>query len=107
MNNRPTTKSEIAILEDALDFKEDEIIDLKEQLERLKGIIDNPDRIAIYWHVNDILVMPDAKEHKLTRDEARKVLALAKKAHDACEGINWGILDIHIKTVVKNRGAQS
>jgi phosphoenolpyruvate carboxylase len=44
--------------------------------------------IRIIWHIDDVReVRPD-----LTDDEAREVLAQAKKAHDATIGINWDVL---------------
>ncbi len=43
------------------------------------------DEISINWHFTDIQEVDDS----LTNDEARQVLQLIKKNHDANIGINW------------------
>ena len=47
-----------------------------------------PDEISISWHFTDIQSVDDS----LTNDEARQVLQLIKKNHDATIGINWDII---------------
>lgn len=44
-----------------------------------------PDEISITWHFTDIQEVDES----LTNDEARKVLQLINKNHDANIGINW------------------
>ena len=46
------------------------------------------DEISINWHFTDIQEVDDS----LTNDEARQVLQLIKKNHDATIGINWDII---------------
>jgi len=47
-----------------------------------------PDEISISWHFTDIQSVDDS----LTNDEARQVLQLIKKNHDATIGVNWDII---------------
>ena len=44
-----------------------------------------PDEISINWHFTDIQEVDDS----LTNDEARQILQLIKKNHDANIGVNW------------------
>jgi len=46
------------------------------------------DEISIHWHFTDVQEVDDS----LTNDEARQVLQLIKKNHDATIGINWDII---------------
>jgi hypothetical protein len=48
-------------------------------------MIQLPDEISINWHFTDIQEVDDS----LTNDEARQVLQLIKKNHDANIGVNW------------------
>ena len=48
-------------------------------------MIQLPDEISINWHFTDIQEIDDS----LTNDEARQVLQLIKKNHDANIGVNW------------------
>ncbi len=49
----------------------------------------DPDKIAIYWHIDDVKeVAPDP-----TDDQAREVLRRAKHHHTATIGISWDVLD--------------
>jgi hypothetical protein len=43
------------------------------------------DEISINWHFTDIQEVDDS----LTNDEAKQVLQLIKKNHDANIGVNW------------------
>lgn len=49
----------------------------------------DPDtEVAIIWSVEDVTeVCPN-----LTPEQAIKVLRLVKKHHNACEGVNWGVI---------------
>ncbi len=51
-----------------------------------------PDEISINWHFTDIQEIDDS----LTNDEARQVLQLIKKNHDANIGINWETIEVWI-----------
>jgi hypothetical protein len=59
--------------------------------------------ITIKWCIEDVLEMNISKRHKLTKQEARDVLSLAKHKHDANIGINWDVLAYHVSTVVDER----
>ena len=46
------------------------------------------DWLTIRWHVDDVLeVRPD-----LTKEQAKAVLQNLDSGHDACVGINWGVI---------------
>ena len=51
-----------------------------------------PDEITISWHFTDVQEV----DGTLTDDEARQVLNVIKKRHDANIGINWETIDIWI-----------
>ena len=51
-----------------------------------------PDEITISWHFTDVQEV----DGTLTDDEARQVLNVIKKGHDANIGINWETIDIWI-----------
>lgn len=51
-----------------------------------------PDEISISWHFTDIQEVDDS----LTNDEARQVLQLIKKNHDANIGINYETIEAWI-----------
>lgn len=47
------------------------------------------DWIANWWHIEDVKGCVD---YDLTDDQAREVLRIADKTHDAENGINWTVL---------------
>jgi hypothetical protein len=47
------------------------------------------DWIASWWHIEDVQGCVD---YDLTDDQAREVLRIADKTHDAENGINWTVL---------------
>jgi len=47
------------------------------------------DWIASWWHIEDVKGCVD---YDLTDDQAREVLRIADKTHDAENGINWTVL---------------
>jgi hypothetical protein len=47
------------------------------------------DWIASWWHIEDVKGCVD---YDLTDDQAREVLRIADKTHDAENGINWIVL---------------
>ena len=47
------------------------------------------DWIASWWHIEDVQGCVD---YDLTDDQAREVLRIADKTHDAENGINWIVL---------------
>ena len=51
-----------------------------------------PDEINISWHFTDVQEQDDT----LTNDEARQILQLMKRNHDATIGINWEVIEAWI-----------
>ena len=51
-----------------------------------------PDEISINWHFTDI----QSVDETLTNDEARQILQLIKRKHDANIGINWETIEAWI-----------
>jgi len=51
-----------------------------------------PDEIVISWHMSDVQEV----DSSLTDNEARQVLQLIKKNHDANIGVNWNTIDAWI-----------
>lgn len=63
-----------------------------------------PDTIEISWHIDDILEL----DKGLSKNEAREILQMAKKYHDATIGINWDVLRCHIDYYKRNyRGKEN
>lgn len=52
-----------------------------------------PDEINISWHFTDVQEQDDT----LTNDEARQILQLMKRNHDATIGINRDVIDEWIR----------
>ena len=69
----------------------------------------NPDWVAEWWHIDDIIQQDDGAEDEphsdLTEDEAREVLRLMIKEHDCEVGINWDVIDAWIDHVKAQREA--
>ena len=69
----------------------------------------NPDWVAEWWHIDDIIQQDDGAEDEphsdLTEDEAREVLRLMTKEHDCEVGINWDVIDAWIDHVKEQREA--
>jgi hypothetical protein len=67
----------------------------------------NPDWVAEWWHIDDIIQQDDGAEDEphsdLTEDEAREVLRLMTKEHDCEVGINWDVIDAWIDHVKAQR----
>lgn len=76
------------------------------------AMISNPEWIASWWHISDVHIHANILEgidsdeaDEITDDEAREVLRLADKYHDAGQGINWDVLEGWIDHVKQNRKA--
>jgi hypothetical protein len=76
----------------------------------------NGNAIHIVWHIADVhetakeLVKPegvdaDDIESPLTDDEAREILAITERRHDADCGINWEVLRAHIDGKLSEKNA--
>jgi hypothetical protein len=59
------------------------------QLIRHCQMLASPDNIAIFWGTEDV---QQVAPH-LTDEEAREVLNVANRRHDANMGINWDVLE--------------
>lgn len=81
-----------------------------EQLKRRFEMLSNPDWIASWWHISDVHQQANGGDsdeaEEIADEEAREVLRLADKYHDAEEGINWGVIESwidHVKDERKER----
>jgi hypothetical protein len=67
----------------------------------------DPDWIASWWHIDDIIQQDNGAEDEpysdLTHEEAREVLRLMDKYHDCDVGINWDVIDSWIDHVKAQR----
>jgi hypothetical protein len=63
----------------------------------------NPDYMAIWWHIDDVKSRAEEDGIKLTDDEAREILLLAKDDHDCNYGITWETFDDYIQDMVLKR----
>lgn len=50
------------------------------------------DTICSSWHITDV----QSRDEDLTDDQARDILHAVDHKHDANEGINWEVIDVHI-----------
>ena len=57
-----------------------------------------PDEITISWHFTDVQEVDET----LTNDEARQILQLIKRKHDANIGVNWETIDAWIDYYKRN-----
>lgn len=56
---------------------------------KVHQLLNNQMQIAVIWSVEDVQsIRPD-----LTAQQAWEVLQFCRKAHDACVGINWEVLE--------------
>lgn len=81
-----------------------------EQLKRRFEMLSSPDWIASWWHISDVHLQANGGDEdeaqEITDEEAREVLRLADKYHDAEQGLNWSVLDSwidHVKAQRKER----
>ena len=67
----------------------------------------DPNWVADWWHIDDIIEQDNGAEDEpysdLTEDEAREVLRLMIKEHDCEIGINWDVIDEWIDHVKQQR----
>jgi len=66
-------------------------------------MIGNPDWVASWWHIDDVIECCDWQGFELTDDDAREALRLADKYHDAEHGINWAVLQSWVDHLVKQK----
>jgi hypothetical protein len=54
------------------------------------------DQISIVWCIDDVLHTAEEMDIKLTTDQAREILGLLYRKHDANIGISWDVISIMI-----------
>ena len=63
----------------------------------------NPDEITIKWCVDDVVMLAEQKGYAVpTLEQAREVLQMADKYHDASVGISWDVLEVYLDEVLRN-----
>lgn len=55
--------------------------------------------IVIKWHIDDVLMQAEKQKIKLTKKQAKSVLMLIKKSHDAEIGVNWQVINNAINII--------
>ena len=64
---------------------------------------DDANQAVFPWSIEDVHEKASRSDEELTDDEAREVLRLAVKHHDAEIGINWDVLGVWIDEVISER----
>ncbi len=85
------------------DLTKDEMAAAKHAYVKLDPFIDG-DSIASVWSVEDVYSLitdedGEPVENAITVGEARQVLRLVDRTHDATIGINWDVLEVGLETV--------
>jgi len=60
--------------------------------EDVKRLVD-PNWMASWWHIDDVIERAENSGEQLTEDEAREVLRLMSKYEDCEIGMNWEVID--------------
>jgi len=61
----------------------------------------NPDEITIKWCTDDVVMLAEQKGYAVpTLEQAREVLQMAYKYHDASVGISWDVLEVYLDEVL-------
>lgn len=68
---------------------------------------EDEDTIQVSWSIDDVLEQAVQDEIGITEDEAREILAITKRRHDASIGINWDVLSAHIRDFARERAKRS
>jgi hypothetical protein len=63
----------------------------------------DPDWMAEWWHIDDVIEQAENNGEQLTEQEARDVLGMVNRKHDCNIGINWDVIDYWIDEIVKER----
>jgi hypothetical protein len=61
------------------------------------------DSIRIKWSIGDVLVRAEKLNIPIDEDEARRILVVIKKNHDATIGINTEVIDCYIEMFDSSR----
>ncbi len=68
----------------------------------VKRVFD-PDWMAEWWHIDDVIDQAENNGEQLTEQEARDVLGMVSRKHDCNIGINWEVIDYWIYAIVGDR----
>lgn len=80
----------------------DSLTDLQNRVQ--DDILENDgETIYIAWNIMDVLEQAKNNDIELTTQEAKDVLALQYRKHDAEQGVSWDSLDYWIDEVVRER----
>ena len=63
----------------------------------------DPNWMAEWWHIDDVIEQAENSGEQLTEDEAREVLMWMNKWHDCNNGHTWDSMDRCIDNVVQQR----
>jgi hypothetical protein len=66
-------------------------------------IVEEDDDILPGWDVSDILCQAEEQGDKLTEKEAKEVMENISYGFDACIGVNWDVISMHIDDFVTER----
>jgi len=81
-----------------IDLPDGQKIPTAEDIKRLT----DPDWISNWWHIDDVLSC-DWDGYEVTDDDCREVLRLALWRHDANEGLNWEVMQVHVDSYLNGR----
>jgi hypothetical protein len=99
------------------DFMEQLIRNAKDLLDSLGSYADlNPhavrlqeqikkaaDKVFFPWCTEDIICQAEEHDVTITNEEAKDVLMMMEKHHDASVGINWEVIDVYIDLFVQEK----
>jgi hypothetical protein len=63
----------------------------------------DPDWMAEWWHIDDVIEQAENHGEQLTEKEAREVLRLLSKYQNCEVGINWDVIDSWVDHIVEQR----
>lgn len=78
------------------------VIRADEEAHNLGNSLD-PECIAIWWCVDDIVDHAEQHDQKITREEAGEILGIVKRRHDCTVGVSWDVIDTHIDLFIADR----
>lgn len=61
------------------------------------------DSIAIIWNIYDVFSQAEDRGIECSNKEARGILQLMDRKHDANNGITWDTIDYHLDELVRGR----
>ena len=58
--------------------------------------IDKDGYIHIKWHIDDVKATAERMDIAITDEDAREILEIVERRHDANLGISWDVIEAHI-----------